>query len=234
LKETTNDRKKKKGGNRMKYKVGDKVRIISKEWIDAQEKDVQGVIWNQDGGPIRGFIPEMQKYAGQVAKIVDNVNGSFKLDIGERYFYWDEWMFDLNYAPSDEPLSVKDAIIAMVRDRETLYDKDGYEYWYDEQKMRFSYRHDENKLGDLCRIPFIDFCRRPAKRTRPMTRWEILDWATSEESRGWLVREAGDERWYHPQFLAYPHEAGRYQRARLLPDKSGIDESTVRGFEVEE
>jgi hypothetical protein len=26
----------------------------------------------------------------------------------------------------------------------------------------------------------------------------------------------------------------KYQRARLLPDLSGVDESTIQGFEVEE
>jgi hypothetical protein len=29
-------------------------------------------------------------------------------------------------------------------------------------------------------------------------------------------------------------EEDRYQRARFLPDLSGIDESTVQGFEAEE
>jgi hypothetical protein len=74
------------------------------------------------------------------------------------------------------------------------------------------------------------------KRARDMTRWEVLDWANSEASRGWFVKIRGSERWRVPQFYDYDYEfdASKYQRAQLLPDKSGVDESTIQGFEVEE
>jgi hypothetical protein len=35
-------------------------------------------------------------------------------------------------------------------------------------------------------------------------------------------------------FGSYDLDADRYQRARLLPDGSGVDESSVQGLEVEE
>jgi hypothetical protein len=67
-----------------------------------------------------------------------------------------------------------------------------------------------------------------------MTRWEILAWANSEASRGWLVRGEGSDTWYVPQFYTYTDDINGFQRARLLPDLSGIDEDTIQGFEVEE
>jgi hypothetical protein len=93
---------------------------------------------------------------------------------------------------------------------------------------------DNGHSRDLCRIPFINFRRRPAKHNRPMTRWEVLVWANSEESRGWVVQAQGNKMWYIPQFFSYDTDTAKYRRARLLPDNSGIDESTIRGFEVEE
>jgi hypothetical protein len=65
-----------------------------------------------------------------------------------------------------------------------------------------------------------------------MTRWELLAWANSEASRGWLVSAGGSD-WGSPQYFCYNMEEDRYQRARLLPDLSGIDENTVEGFEIE-
>jgi hypothetical protein len=75
----------------------------------------------------------------------------------------------------------------------------------------------------------------PVKRTRPMTRWEILAWATGEESHGWVVRSKNvDDSWAPPQSFGYGLDRHGYERARLLDDHSGIDESTIQGFETEE
>jgi hypothetical protein len=67
-----------------------------------------------------------------------------------------------------------------------------------------------------------------------MTRFEILGWANSKKSRGWVVSQDGGDIWNAPQFFSYDLESDRYQRARLLPDFSGVDEDTIQGFEVEE
>jgi hypothetical protein len=72
-----------------------------------------------------------------------------------------------------------------------------------------------------------------------MTQSEAIDWARSKESWGWLVRRCQNDVWRE---WRYPTEfdyslllvLDGYQRARLLPDLSGIDESTVQGFEAEE
>jgi hypothetical protein len=121
-------------------------------------------------------------------------------------------MFDPDYT-GDDPLSPEDAIRAML-DGETLYDKEGDKYYW-KGKGHALYR-------------------RPPKRKRLMARWEVLAWACSEESRGWVVRAKGSKWWCPPQFFSYDMDAKRYERARILPDMSGIDRSTIQGFEVEE
>jgi hypothetical protein len=71
-------------------------------------------------------------------------------------------------------------------------------------------------------------------RTRSMTRWEILSWVNSPASQNWVVRTEGSGNWNQPQYFSYSLGEDRYQRARLLNNLSGIDESTIQGFEVEE
>jgi hypothetical protein len=135
-----------------------------------------------------------------------------------------KWMFDPDYRP-DEPLSPEDAIRAML-DGERLADHDGVGYWYS-GCGRFS---SDSAWG----AQFVAGLRRPEKRKRKWTRWEVLAWASSEESHGWVVRQEGDSVWKAPQYFAYTLEEDRYQRARLLPDLSGVDPNTIQGFEVEE
>jgi ABC-type transport system substrate-binding protein len=48
--------------------------------------------------------------------------------------------------------------------------------------------------------------------------------------RAWVPPGA----WVPPQNLGYTEDIKFYQRARLLPDLSGVDESTIQRFEVEE
>jgi hypothetical protein len=74
---------------------------------------------------------------------------------------------------------------------------------------------------------------------RAMTRWEVLAWAGGEASHGWVVRCLGsgdddDNDWFPPQCTGYTCNTAEYRRARMLPDGSGIDEESIRGFEVEE
>jgi hypothetical protein len=67
-----------------------------------------------------------------------------------------------------------------------------------------------------------------------MTRWEILAWVGSEDSRGWLVKAYEGGPWMAPQFFEYRDDhLPKYQRAKLRPDLLMIDESTIQGFEVE-
>jgi hypothetical protein len=209
----------------MKHKTGDMVRIRSKEWIDAQEKSIRG--------NIHTFVESMFKYAGKIARIMRFEFDGYRLDVDDSDWIWRDFMFDPDYKPDKGPLSPKDAIIAMVRDRETLYDGDGFRH--DFSKLRGDFIRRGMVDGDMTVVSRFDgLCRRPAKRQRSMTRWEILDWANSGESRGWYVRLPNVEEWVSPQCPNYDTKLIGYRRARLLPDKSGIDESTIQGFEVEE
>ncbi|MDR0586183.1 MAG: hypothetical protein LBG26_02985 [Treponema sp.] len=214
----------------MKYKVGDTVRIRSKEWMDAQEKDDDGDIL----GPSKAkhyISEEMQKYAGKTVKIIIAEVDCYCLYIDEGACFWEDWMFDPDYK-ADAPLPAEDAIRAML-DGETLHDKDGYRHDFSELRGDFIRRGTTN--GDVTVISkFSDLYRRPIKHKRPMTRWEILNWVSSEASRGWVVRPEGGDTWSTPQFFNYDMESDRYQRARLLSDLSGVDESNIQGFEVEE
>jgi hypothetical protein len=204
----------------VKHKAGDVVRIRSKEWIDAQEKDGDGGIPLPDG---YFFSMMMQGYYGRIAKVLRVVNDRYELDIDDTAHYWSEHTLDPDYNP-DELLPAEDAIRAMLAG-ETLYDEHGLSHSYTDPEIR----------------GFYNLRRRPPKRKRPMTRWEILAWSNSEASRGWFARikktngSWGD--WKYPMTFDYTCTGEtdfNYQRARLLPDLSGIDESTIQGFEVEE
>jgi hypothetical protein len=126
-------------------------------------------------------------------------------------------------------LSHKDAFQAMLNG-ETLYDKDGVRYMWSgvaflaDNHGRFYRMNDGPSL----------YRRSLKKRTRDMTRWEVLDWANSEASWGWLVKLCNGKTWHIPQMFDYDRDLSEFRRARLLPDKSGIDESSIQGFEVEE
>jgi hypothetical protein len=142
-------------------------------------------------------------------------------------------MFDPDYIPAAEPLPAEEAIRAML-DGEILVDSDGREYWWGHEIGSFLCTFDKGIGKDITRFNSIRLCRRPAERKRPMTRWEALDWANSEASRGWVVKQADDAEWFPPQYFEYLLNIGDYQRALLLPDLSGVDESTIQKFEVEE
>jgi hypothetical protein len=88
----------------MKNKVGDTVRIQSREWIEAQEKIKIRYIDGLEGNCIRGrednhgglMEPYHFKYAGRLAKITafsDTLN-YYRLDIDDGQWFWGDWMFD--------------------------------------------------------------------------------------------------------------------------------------------
>jgi hypothetical protein len=214
-----------------KYKVGDTVRIRSKEWIDAQEKDGNGGIVRNDSGNTIIMVWDMQTYAGKEAVIREvSRDGSYRISLGWIDYWWADWMFEDLAEP--EILSNEEAARAML-DREVLVDcignnitwKDG---WF------VTWREGDKEPHPPYNGTFCGLRRLPAKRKRPASRWEVLGWANSEESRGWVVRRGGGYSWVPPQCLAYDENITIYQRARLLPDFSGVDESTIQGFEVKE
>jgi hypothetical protein len=201
--------------------------------MDAKIKDGIGSIWPGSSG-IGSGIPlngDMQRYAGHEAKIVEAGECSYNLDIDGGNWYWQDWMFDPGFK-ADGLLSAEDAIMALLKG-EKLYTQTGVVYSYSlEHKWFFKNRHRLDLINDT--REFSDLYRHPVKRKRLMTRWEVLDWAGSEASRGWVVRRDDKCKWVPPQCLDYNGDLAEYQRARLLPDRSGVDESTIQGFEVEE
>jgi hypothetical protein len=222
----------------MKYKVGDTVRIRSKEWFDARDKNEEGHIERK--GEI--FASDMFDYAGQTARIIESFdNGNYYVDITGDKWEWAYWMFEPDYNPFKEPLSARDAIEAMLAG-ETLYDEDGVEYHFDHEAHCFTAMKDGEVAERAVRaVAFFDgLYRRPVKHKRTMTRWELLDWANSEASRGWVVcnynptTSMTETEWRPPQCPIYDGDLTKYWKARLLPDLSGIDESTIQGFEVED
>jgi hypothetical protein len=210
----------------MKYKVGDRVCIKSRAWIDAQEKDRDGDITKYG----MSFMKDMFIYAGEATEITRAESDGYKLKIDDS-FWWEDWMFDPDCTLADKTLSPKDAIRAML-DGEVLRDPIGRELYWDETNRAFYMRNEGSCL--FAKNNFTGLYRRPVKCKRPMTRWEMLDWAGSEASRGWVVRSDTYGNWYLPQYFKYESAMAQYQRARLLPDLSGVDEDTIQGFEVEE
>jgi hypothetical protein len=160
-------------------------------------------------------------------------DGSFRLDIDNSEDWWEEWMMDPDYNPSASDdsdtgeLSGEDAVMAMVLDEETLYDKSGGKLQYSKTSESFMY-------DGVLLMTVSGLSRAPKKHTRKMTTWEAKAWANSEASRGWFVRLCPIEEWNFPQYYRYDTDLSHYRRARLLPDLSGIDESAIQGFEVEE
>jgi hypothetical protein len=80
----------------MKYKVGDTVRIKSKEWYD-REKNSGGVV--RMPGEYDCFTSAMAVYCGALAKVVAvktypyRDNKYYVLNIGVR-FSWEDWMLE--------------------------------------------------------------------------------------------------------------------------------------------
>jgi hypothetical protein len=87
---------------------------------------------------------------------------------------------------------------------------------------------------------FVGLRRFSKQKKQPMDTFECLAWVNSAESQGWMVscKAETDYKWSSwdiPQRFKYDGREERkdcvsYRRARVLPDKSVIDESTIQGF----
>jgi len=133
-------------------------------------------------------------------------------------------------------LSPEEAIRAML-DGEILISRSGIKYKWDigcGGSGQFTDVDGVNGLNFFCALR-----RQPQKKTRPMDTFECLAWVNSPDSLGWMVSWKTDNYtwgdWDIPQRFHYNDSIGscEYRRARALPDKSGIDESTIQGFVVE-
>jgi hypothetical protein len=215
-----------------KYKVGDKVRIKDKAWIEQEMNNEEHIVID------KLFIKDMPLYAGRMARIVEIRGDHYCLDLTGYNWQWNEWMLEDPAKP--DILSPEGAARAML-DREVLlcpqefgeprclakWDGENFVCYWEGKEWQGT-----TSLPNLRLLRHI-----PVKRF--LTRWEILAWANSELSRGWVVRWAGlpvnNNSWDSPHRFSYKDDdIPQYQRARLLPDCSGIDETTIQGFEVDE
>jgi hypothetical protein len=215
----------------MNHKIGDRVRIKSRNWINEQLNNSAGVIMF-DGCH---FTEDMFEYAGKTATITRVTPNRYHFDIDNGTWWWNDWMVEPDYDPC-APLTAEDAVRAML-DGETLYDKNGNKYYWGkiliagQEGTAFiqMYKGLKFRYNGF----FDSLYRSHPKRKRDMTKDEAMAWASGSESLGWIVR-CSFEDWDFPRTFGYHEEIKFYQRARLLPDLSGIDESTIQGFEVEE
>jgi hypothetical protein len=176
-------------------------------------------------------------YAGKIAYITHLSSDGYLLGIDNGHWIWRGFMFDPGYKPAEGPLSAEDAVIAMVQGKQTLYDKDGFAYIWDRVDKKFqSLRKDALRYIERC-LPLPDLYRPPEKHNRDMTKEEVKAWAASDEGLGWMVAQSDIgvyNTWFFPRDLTYTRsDISTYRCARIKPDLSGIDESTIRGFEVE-
>jgi hypothetical protein len=243
----------------MRFHVGDAVRVKSKEWFGSQEKDITGSV-RPPTGFYQSFTKPMYTVAGSVVHIRSFDRDCCRYRIEECGYVWEDWMFDSRYeeennscadaseASAEEGapgsggglssakcrlLTVVEAVVAMFHEGKTLYDSEGYTCRWDGFKAAFTRRKPGGEVSVL--QSFMDLYDKPPSAKRPMTRFEILGWANSEASRGWVVRYGGDDSicgWNVPQ-LQYADNLSLYRRARLLPDGSGVDECTIQRFEVD-
>ena len=84
----------------MKHKVGDKVRIKSKEWFDKNRQLLRGKTYgvapDRENGQRCSFIDPMRKYCGREATIASIVSEKYyTIDIDPAHLWcWVDWMFE--------------------------------------------------------------------------------------------------------------------------------------------
>jgi hypothetical protein len=197
------------------------------KWVEAQEKDSYGAIRRERFPHFSRF---MFQYAGKEALITNvDSHGRYSLNIDNGRWRWAKFMFDPSFAPTLRP---EDAILAMVEGGETLRDEDGWLVSWDKTNARFLLCEGHRRTQGVV-SQFNNLRRLPIKRERKMTRAEAKAWAVSSESLGWMIR-FDEDYWGFPDRYGFEYDISRYRRAKLRPDLSGIDESTICGFEVEE
>lgn len=82
----------------MKHKVGDKVRIKSREWYEKNKNRAGDILC---GGIF--FVEDMDCYCGKIATITE-ANGTYKIDIDDHEFSWTDEMFEDNKPRTSETL----------------------------------------------------------------------------------------------------------------------------------
>lgn len=93
----------------MKYEVGDRVRIKSKEWYDAN-KGSDGIVSTS-----MKFVKSMVIFCGKEAVVTDVFNNYYSLNIDDGRYSWDDEMLEDYFLDTPEKLIVStDLIIDMA------------------------------------------------------------------------------------------------------------------------
>jgi hypothetical protein len=138
-----------------------------------------------------------------------------------------------------EELEPEEAVLALLRGYTLRGSKwiDGAMLVWDGEKFIL---HEGNGSYRIMNLPF--FGLKVKSKRHPMGRLEILAWVNSPESWEWVVsrKYVGDDDWENwdlPQRFKYDGKEEysdpcviSYRRARLLPGKYVLDESTIQGF----
>ena len=77
----------------MKYKVGDKVRVHTKEWFDKNcSKNYIDAFEHEDGN--NNFVSSMTEFCGQEVTIKQICFDNYTILEDDGYWYWEDWMFE--------------------------------------------------------------------------------------------------------------------------------------------
>ena len=107
----------KKDTNALKYKVGDKVRIKSKAWYDANKNESNCVAIHDDTLVFSDFrVP----FCGREAVIMKVLNIGYEIDIDNKEFIWQDYMLD-------EDNIAENTLRYRVGDKVRIKDLDWYE-----------------------------------------------------------------------------------------------------------
>jgi hypothetical protein len=215
----------------MKWMPGKMVKIKSREWMGTLPADAYGCLFNKDDERGAKIYPEMQQFAGQSAFVLEVDHRGYLLTADAGCHWWGEWALETDPDERENrELQPREAIALMLAGS-TLFDSKGNEY-----RRRGS--------GFVATAPGTDhvepvetftglFWDRPSSK-RPWTTLELLSWASSGDSFGWVVKFRHDNGWSPPQSFQYNYPAGAYQRARIVEGPGGPTLGEPMEFETEE
>ncbi len=122
----------------MKYKVGDRVKVHSKEWFDnnCDKNDLFNTYGNPSRKDSNSFVPDMQKLCGQIVTIknVRSFCKSYLIREDSERWNWEDWMFEDTKTNNTDtiynPNVVEDfaKLIGVELDEEFYDSKGGWRY----------------------------------------------------------------------------------------------------------
>ena len=121
----------------MKYKVGDRVKVHTKEWFDntCDRNDFFNTYGSTSSKGSNSFVPDMQKFCGQIVTIkhIRALDKAYLIQEDSEFYNWEDWMFeDMNNNTNTifNPNIVEDfaKLIGVELDEEFYDSKGGWRY----------------------------------------------------------------------------------------------------------